>query len=48
MFKKVTYSVISFSVLATSLGIVNAHAKESSNNQSTSEKEQWGMATNNT
>ena len=47
MFKKVTYSVISFSVLATSLGIVNAHAKES-NNQSTSEKEQWGMATNNT
>mgnify|MGYP002655955896 FL=1 len=42
MFKKVTYSVISFSVLATSLGIVNAHAKESSNSQSTSEKGTMG------
>lgn len=47
MLKKVTYSIISFSMLATSLGMVNANAEESSKSQSTSEKEQWVMATNN-
>lgn len=40
MLKKVTYSMISFSVFATSLGMVNASA--ASNNQSTSEKGTMG------
>ena len=42
MLKKVTYSIISFSMLATSLGMVNANAEESSKSQSTSEKGTMG------
>ena len=47
MLKKVTYSIISFSMLATSLGIVNANAEESSKVSQQVKKEQWVMATNN-
>ncbi|MEQ6029213.1 GH25 family lysozyme [Staphylococcus saccharolyticus] len=42
MLKKVSYSMISFSILATSFGTINAHAQESSHNQSDREKGTMG------